>query len=550
MKPTLRLIVSILVFLGVSGAAYLWATSLMDSVYEYRSPLQNNPPTPRQPLGEPLVQRVVFVLIDGLRLDTSLQSDVMPNLADLRQQGAWATMHSRPPSYSQAGYTTLLTGAWPDINDGPPINLDYEDIFTFTQDDLVSAIHRAGLRTAISAYNWFEKLVPQDAVSAAYYTSGEDHQADLQVVDAALPWIANGEYHFILIHLDQIDYAGHYEGGPIDLHWEQAAYRADELLRQIVSGLDLSQDTVLVTSDHGHIDRGGHGGHDPITLIEPFLLVGAGIVPGFYDDVNMVDVAPTLSALLGANLPASSQGRVLTEMLTLQPEQINQIREAETVQQSALLGAYLKAIGQNTSFEADGDSVAAHQSAMESARSDRLNRERLPRALLAIVLVLILVAILYFKRDRDLIWMIICAVLFLALFNLRYLVLGKWVYSLSSVPSADELILFTSTSSLIAILVSWLVISLRLGSFRRSPLQASLVTTNLLFVTIFLLLLPVLWSFTLNGVTITWTLPDFSSMFIAFISLMQILVVAATGVLLIAVSALISKLILSIRLRN
>ncbi|MFU8773814.1 MAG: alkaline phosphatase family protein [Anaerolineales bacterium] len=550
MKPTFRLILSILIFLGAAAGSYWWATNLMDSVYNYRSPLRDNPPPPGQPLGNPLSQRVIFVLIDGLRLDTSLQPQVMPYLADLRSQGAWAVMHSMPPSYSQVGYATLLIGAWPDINDAPPINLDYPDIYTFTQDDLVSAVQRAGLRSAVSAYNWFEKLIPRDAVSAAHYTSGEDHQADLQVLDAAFPWIDSRAYHFVLIHIDQIDYAGHYEGGPVDPRWDQAASRADELLRQIVSRLDLTQDTVLVASDHGHIDRGGHGGHDAVTLIEPFLLVGAGVIPGVYNDVYMVDVAPTLAALLGSNLPASSQGRVLTEMLTLHPEQENRIREAEVLQQEALLEAYLTAIDQHASVEPQGDSVAAYQAALESVRSERLNSERLLRAFLAVGLVVLLTAILYLKPPPNLIWMVIGALIFIALFNLRYLVLGNWTYSLSSVPSADDLILFTATSALIALLVTWLVISIKLRTFLHSPLQAALTTTHLIYVTIFLLLLPVLWSFTLNGATITWTLPDFSSMFIAFISLMQILVVSAVGILLIALSALISRVLLLFQARN
>jgi hypothetical protein len=49
--------------------------------------------------------------------------------------------------------------------------------------------------------------------------------------------------------------------------------------------------------------RGGHGGQDPITLIEPFVMVGAGVKPGEFADINMVDIAPTVAALLGANIP-------------------------------------------------------------------------------------------------------------------------------------------------------------------------------------------------------------------------------------------------------
>jgi hypothetical protein len=162
----------------------------MDSLFAYRSPLHASPPDPGVGSGVRTTRRLVFNLVDALREDTSLKPDVMPYLNELRRQGAWATMHSRPLSYSEPGYATLLVGAWPDLHDGPAANLEYEDIPSFTQDNLFSAARRAGLKTAISGYYWFEKLVPQDAVDVGFYTPGEDRLADDQVVAAALPWLA------------------------------------------------------------------------------------------------------------------------------------------------------------------------------------------------------------------------------------------------------------------------------------------------------------------------------------------------------------------------
>ena len=296
MKKHLPLLIGILACLLIAAGAYLWSSRLMDSVYAYRSPLHDAPPAPGEPLGAPLTRRVVFVLIDALREDTSLKPDVMPFLNELRSRSAAATIHSRPPSYSEPAYSTLLTGTWPDLSDGPTINLDYAEIPTWTQDDLVSAAHRAGLKTAVSGYYWFEKLIPQAAVDASFYTPGEDAAADRAVVDAALPWLKANDHLFTLIHIDQVDYAGHHEGGPIDPRWDAAARRADDLLAEIAESLDLSEDTLFVASDHGQIDRGGHGGQDPITLVEPWVLAGAGVKPGSYGDVAQVDVAPTLAA--------------------------------------------------------------------------------------------------------------------------------------------------------------------------------------------------------------------------------------------------------------
>ncbi len=77
--------------------------------------------------------------------------------------------------------------------------------------------------------------------------------------------------------------------------------------------LDLAQDTVLVCSDHGHIDLGGHGGPDAVVTQQPFVLAGAHVRPGVYEDAQMADVAPTLALLLGTNLPAVSQGSARVE---------------------------------------------------------------------------------------------------------------------------------------------------------------------------------------------------------------------------------------------
>ena len=65
---------------------------------------------------------------------------------------------------------------------------------------------------------------------------------------------------------------------------------------------------------------------------------------------------------------------------------------------------------------------------------------------------------------------------------------------------------------------------------------------------IYLLSLPVLLSFALNGALVGWTLPHMASTFLAFISLLQILVVAALGLLLVGMTALIARVCAPTRL--
>lgn len=546
MRQAYPIFIRIFMCFSLAILATVWATRLMDSLFSYRSPLHGNPPPPGEPLlpeeAPSHTRRVVFVLVDALRVDTASDPAVMPVLGELRKRSAWATMHSRPPSYSDPGYSVLFTGAWPELNDGPAMNAEYEDTPTWTQDNLFSAANRRGLKTAVSAYHWFEKLIPQEAVSDSFYTPGYDQEADRQVVDVAIPWLRSLDHQLVFIHLDQVDTAGHYEGGPMDERWKQAARRVDGLLAEILAELDLTKDTLLVVSDHGQIDRGGHGGDEAVVLQEPFILAGAGVVPGAYEDINMADVAPSLAALLGTNIPASNQGRVLVEMLDLPAEVIAALPEALTAQQTRLLAAYQAAVGSQVELEPGEDIVARHQAALESARDQRLKAERLPRVILAALLVLTLFGWLIWKRREELPWYILGGLVYLLLFNLRYALIDVRTYSLSSVASPNDLILYTTSTAAMALLVSWIVSALMHGVFRWTPRQAAIWTLDLSLFTAFLLMLPVLWSYVLNGTLVTWTLPHFPSLFQGFMSLIQILAVIVVGMMLAVVVSIIPRI--------
>jgi hypothetical protein len=539
MKKRAQILLGVLVCFMVIGISYYWAVSLMDSMYAYRSPLQYTPPIPGEAIGTPLTRSVVIVLIDALRYDTALKSEVMPHLNQLRSEGAYALMHSRPPSYSQAGYTVLLTGAWPDISDGPVLNLDYADIPTFTQDNLFSAAHRSDKLTAISAYNWFEKLIPQETVAASFYTPGEDQAADRDVTDAAIPWLRQGKYQLVLIHLDQVDYAGHHEGGPVDARWDAAATRVDELLREITSAMDLTKDTLLIVSDHGQIGTGGHGGQDSIVLLEPFILVGKQVIAGNYGDVDMVDVAPTVAALLGTSIPATSQGRPQIQMLDINLAQVDKINQVVAKQQNTLAGVYEKAIGVRVPVQPSENIVTATQEGMDRAREIRLNSERLTHGLFAIVIGMIAINLAAWHAKSYLSWFLVGGVIYLAIFNIKYILIDQKTYSLSSVVDAYDLITSTALTAFIALLISWFVVLLGVKSYQRGSRQAAGITMKFILMLLSILAIPTLIHYGVNGATVTWTLPDFLISFLGLLFLIQTLVVAAIGLILVGFSALI-----------
>ena len=99
----------------------------------------------------------------------------------------------------------------------------------------------------------------------------------------------------------------------------------------------------MALSDHGHIHRrgqGGHGGLEPEVINAPFALAGPGVRNANQIKAQIVDIAPTLSTLLGLPIAANSQGRVLWEALDVPAEHDADLRQHEKEQRTALARAH------------------------------------------------------------------------------------------------------------------------------------------------------------------------------------------------------------------
>jgi hypothetical protein len=108
----------------------------------------------------------------------------------------------------------------------------------------------------------------------------------------------------MLFHPLYIDEAGH-EHGAASGAYRASVVRADGELLDFLGTLDLAQDLVVVTADHGHALTGGHGGRQD--RIAQVLTCYAG--PGVkhrpeIGAMHMTSLAPSLSLLLGLRFPA------------------------------------------------------------------------------------------------------------------------------------------------------------------------------------------------------------------------------------------------------
>jgi hypothetical protein len=323
-KKFWRIILSVMVLLIIAPGSYLWAMVLLDSLYKYESPLKD-----KLPLGQPtqpLVQQVVMVIVDGLRYDTSLE---MPYLSSLREEGASGVMVGIPSPASQPAWTTLVSGAGPEINGAPFLDPEYvNDIHPIAVDHLFVEVKRAGFTGGLAGSNWWQKMVPDEFLYAQFFVEDDD-AADEQVVDTALRFLKNFHPNYLLIHFNQVDHASR-EYGAASSEYRQAALRVDDYLRDIAQTLNVQRNLLIVVSDYGRLKKGERGQYGQVALTAPFVMVGPMVVPGAYGRIAPGDVAPTVAALLGTAVPSAAQRPIRFDMLRMDEVQraVKEVTEA------------------------------------------------------------------------------------------------------------------------------------------------------------------------------------------------------------------------------
>jgi hypothetical protein len=273
--------------------------------------------------------------------------------------------------------------------------------------------------------------------------------------------------------------------------------------------------------------------------MEPFVMAGKGVIPGNYGNVQMVDVAPTVAAILGTNIPGTNEGHPLIAMFDFSLVQVNAINNELSTQQSQLARLYQEAIGQPVNVTQSQDVVTATQAAMNTATESLLNIQRIPRGIITFVAIFILLIVAAGHARPYYNWMLVGVLCYIIVFNIKYLLIDHKTYSLSSVIDATNLISSTALTSLLALFVAWLVTILGTKIYLLKPRKAADLTLKFILVTLSFLAIPVLVHYFINGAVVTWTLPNFLISFLGLIFLIQALMVAVIGLFLTGISPLL-----------
>ncbi len=265
-----------------------------------------------------IVEHVYIVLVDGLRED---QSHEMKFLNELRSRGADISCSVGIPSLSLPGRAVLMTGAWQEIN-GQLTNFHPHPIAVET---LFQSAKKRNLSTALMAGRGV-KTMYGSSVDEWSRLSSVDHELGVAYGKLEGQFLVSAEesrrvlaaQHPSLYQMDYTltDQVAH-DFGAASEEYRQAAQSVDRELQKLASLIDFSNSVLVVTSDHGHIDRGGHGGEEPEVLSVPWVMEGKGVKPGVSLLGRQIDFAPTVAALLGIEIPSASQGQILLDALQI-----------------------------------------------------------------------------------------------------------------------------------------------------------------------------------------------------------------------------------------
>jgi hypothetical protein len=534
----LTLIAALVASLALAAGAYLLADFAWNQVAEYESPFVANE-LPPPSAGPVLSDRVVLVIVDGLTEETSRE---MASFESLREYGASLTAITGQPSLSYPGWTTLLSGAPQNVS-GVTTNWWEGMVGVETLIDSAVAARR-GL--VVVGPDSMEELYGAERADGVFlkdwYAEGDDGYRSGELVLATMDLVEANDPGLVILHLPDLDDAGHDEGAASERYGDTAA-RIDADLLGLVDALQDGETTFVFTSDHGHIASGGHGGWEDEAVRTPLVISGGEVAFGS-GEVDQADVAPTVAVLAGLPVPRHAIGEALPSVVASASAQAP---ESARMQRAVFVASYAETLGEEAPSvvelaQMDGEEVAAAIADVEDSRLAADRRARVWTGLgAALVAILILVAIGLISW-RALVAAGAGALAYYVLYNGLFFLAHGYRWSLSAFN--DEALLQTffnvrlaeaAASGLVAALVAGIVYPylrkdpkgpsgellprwLALGAMTVLVVQATLALQAAWFA----------WAW---GVEVTWILPDLMWGFKFDLDLIQMTALGAAAVL-------------------
>jgi CTP:molybdopterin cytidylyltransferase MocA len=269
----------------------------------------------REPVRPALADRVYVIVIDGANRERLRQASALgltPTIDRLTRGGTeYLDVQTAYPARTVVCFSSMLTGATPAehgmrSNFAPRLGVRVPSLFDVLRDS-----GKKGRLVGIA--HLLDPFGEEDvrSVTSVQPTERIDHS----LCAAAREVVEGEDPDLLVLQLLAADQLGHVRGTRNPEYLQQLAEtdrRIDELLAFLGDRLDGA--TVILMADHGQgRGIGGHGHLDWGETPVPFVVWGAGAVPGAVggEPASVLDLARTLARLLGVEAPAGARGRAL-----------------------------------------------------------------------------------------------------------------------------------------------------------------------------------------------------------------------------------------------
>lgn len=263
------------------------------------------------------VKKVLLIGLDGVRVDVLAEADT-PHLDGLIERGSFTDRaQTRPPTVSGPGWSSMLTGVWSDKHLVTGNNFEGNDYATYP--DFLTRLEQIDPEFETFAVLDWPPLgssisggpLISNAVDTKLNVDGDElgyAEADARSLALATEYLANEDPDAAFVYLGDVDVVGH-EHGSLSPEYEASIENADKQVGELLRALEQrpayhEEDwLIIVSTDHGRRDDGGHGGTSALEQTIFCLISGpAAGVGAIEEPVDIVDVAVTALVHLGIEI--------------------------------------------------------------------------------------------------------------------------------------------------------------------------------------------------------------------------------------------------------
>ena len=252
--------------------------------------------------------KVLLILADGMRPDSL--TDIAKAQKTISESSYTMDAETVYPSVTLPCHISLFHSVTPQRH-GTTTNTYVPQVRPI--DGLCEVLKKADKKCAIF-YNWEElrDVSRPDSLAHSCFYAGRRigyKEAGEVLTDELIRYAGNFSPDFTFLYFGYPDWAGHKYGWMTD-EYIDSLHGCWDNIEKIITALG-DEYTYIITADHGGHDR-THGSDMPEDMLIPIIIKGRDFEAGkILENANIIDIAPTVSKLLGVEPDEEWEGKSL-----------------------------------------------------------------------------------------------------------------------------------------------------------------------------------------------------------------------------------------------